>query len=248
MSVRKIVPKSKESLKPSKKVADFTDRFVKQAMQDLFDTLADQQAKLDLEYPGAGGGVGLASNQIEYPYEAQSDNDPNPKPGFYPKHFIPPHIYVISIRPDRAAKENCEPVKPSVYINASFVPTQEAGTLLLEEGCLSIVGIKGLHVPRFKSGIVQAYNETGKYMTLSVNGFTARAHQHEIDHCHGKEYLNNMLFTDEEIQQILQWLHKNEKTETIINDKLICHDIEGVDVTAFFAWVEHEIQKRDLTK
>jgi hypothetical protein len=83
MPVRKILPKTPLSLQSTVRVTDFSDVYVKKAVQDLLDTLAHHQLELDQKYPGKGMGVGLAANQIEYP------------PTDYPSAFIPPNIYVI---------------------------------------------------------------------------------------------------------------------------------------------------------
>lgn len=57
------------------------------------------------------------------------------------------------------------------------------------EGCLSIPGYTG-NVIRANNIIVNALNEKGEKVTISAEGFKARALQHEIDH------LNGILFTD----------------------------------------------------
>ncbi len=54
-----------------------------------------------------------------------------------------------------------------------------------EEGCLSFPGIFG-DVKRANRVIVECQDETGAQRTHDVEGFTARAFQHEIDHLEGR--------------------------------------------------------------
>jgi peptide deformylase len=64
MPIRKILPKTESSLQPSFWVTNFHDPNVKKVIQDLKDTLVQQQKDLDAQFPDEGKGVGLASNQI----------------------------------------------------------------------------------------------------------------------------------------------------------------------------------------
>jgi peptide deformylase len=241
MTIRKVISKSKLSLQPCQIVTDIQDQYIQQAIQDLLDTLAEQQAELDRKFPGIGGGVGLAANQIEYPYQPKSNIDSIPKSGYYPKDFPIPHIYVMSIREARAIREQCEIIPPTVYINANFTPENDGENLLLAEGCLSIVGIQGIAVPRAKSGILKAYNQHGDEIVTRIEGFPARVHQHEIDHCHGKEFLNNMHFTQAELQTIISWVDQRDKDPVILANKLICTDLSNVDLNGLSLWVKNEL-------
>ncbi len=229
MAVRKIVSKSEMSLFPSVKVLDFNDRFIKQIGQDLLDTLTNQQEELDRLHPGMGGGVGLASNQIEYPNQ------------HYPQGFAVPHMYVVSIRKERAMREQCAEVAPTVFINAAFIPALNTEEIFSEEGCLSIVGIQGLSVPRADSGTLIAFDQAGAQKELKIEGFIARVHQHELDHCAGKEYLNKIHFTDEELNEILNWINQNNKNNVILKNKLVCKDLKNVDLKALSVWVNNEL-------
>ena len=131
MPVQKIVSKSAESLKPTRTVTDVFDEKIQFAIQDLLDTMAAEQARLDALYPGKGKGVGLASNQIEYPAER------------YGEDFQIPNIYVLSIRPPRAAEEGCESIPPSVFINTSMTPLSDK--IYRPEGCLSAMTVWAQH-------------------------------------------------------------------------------------------------------
>lgn len=79
------------------------------------------------------------------------------------------------------------PVVPrTVLINPVLTPLsdeQEDGW----EGCLSVPGMRGV-VPRFKRLRYQGFDETGKPIDRSVEGFHARVVQHECDHLFGMLY------------------------------------------------------------
>lgn len=243
MTIRKILPKTQLSLHSTSRVTDFKDVYVKKAIRDLLDTLANHQLELDQKYPGKGMGVGLAANQMEYP-------SPD-----YPSDFTPPNIYIVSIRPERARLEGCSAVAPTVYVNASFVPVSDVDSkphqISYEEGCLSISGIKGLFVPRFNEIRLKAFDPFGRGIDLIVKGFTARVHQHEIDHGFGEEYLNRMEFSLKELYLIQDWIEQFRKKKIdrlpcfIIPNRLECIDTNP-DVDALEVWVKNEIKKKEF--
>ena len=59
------------------------------------------------------------------------------------------------------------------------------------EGCLSLKDLRGL-VPRSKKITVEYFNREGQSITVDAEGFTAVVLQHEIDHLHGKVFLDMM--------------------------------------------------------
>lgn len=59
------------------------------------------------------------------------------------------------------------------------------------EGCLSIKDMYGL-VPRYTKVKVKALNLEGKKVRITANGFLARVFQHEIDHTHGKMFIDRV--------------------------------------------------------
>lgn len=59
------------------------------------------------------------------------------------------------------------------------------------EGCLSIKDMYGL-VPRYSKVKVKALNLEGKKVRVTANGFLARVFQHEIDHTHGKMFIDRV--------------------------------------------------------
>jgi peptide deformylase len=66
-------------------------------------------------------------------------------------------------------------------------------TEAIEEGCLSVPGIRGEVVRHLK--IKVAYqDETGKERTLEAEGLLARIIQHELDHLNGVLFIDRLSF------------------------------------------------------
>lgn len=79
-----------------------------------------------------------------------------------------------------------------VFINPEI--TASSGERKGEEGCLSVPGIYE-NVCRAEKVTVRALNEKGEPFVLEAEGFLAVCIQHEIDHLHGKvfvEYLSQL--------------------------------------------------------
>ena len=72
-------------------------------------------------------------------------------------------------------------------VNPEIVERQ--GTIRGEEGCLSIPDVFG-EVERANTVTVRALNERGEDIELVGNELLARCLQHEIDHLHGKLFLD----------------------------------------------------------
>jgi len=82
--------------------------------------------------------------------------------------------------------------KLMVFINPEIIAA--SGEEECEEGCLSVPGIYET-VRRAEKVTVRALDEKGKPFTLEAEGFLAVCIQHEIDHLHGKvfvEYLSQL--------------------------------------------------------
>lgn len=79
-----------------------------------------------------------------------------------------------------------------VFINPEIIDS--SGEEECEEGCLSVPGIYE-NVRRAEKVTVRALDEKGEAFTLEADGFLAVCIQHEIDHLHGKvfvEYLSQL--------------------------------------------------------
>ncbi len=77
-------------------------------------------------------------------------------------------------------------VPPTVLINPVITPLGSAEEDDWE-GCLSVPGLRGL-VPRWARVRYTGFDETGRPIDRTVDGFHARVVQHECDHLIGKLY------------------------------------------------------------
>ncbi len=212
-----------------------------QCMRDLRETLQKIQADQDRINPGKGGGVGIAANQLQYPYQPISDIDANPAPGFYPQNYVPPNIYLVHIRDERAALSQCAPCPPTFFINPILIPSGETNEATTHSGeaCLSLEGFHGCNVPRYNHIYVYAQNIDGQWQSHEFTGFAARVHQHEIDFGNNIEYLLRLAFSTVEMQQITNWLADPilEENYWIVPNKLQCASSKP-DIPALDQWMK----------
>ena len=80
---------------------------------------------------------------------------------------------------------------PIVIINPEIV--HEEGSDRAEEGCLSIPDIYG-DVDRARRAVVRAMNRQGETFEIEASDLLARCLQHEIDHLHGKLFIDYLSF------------------------------------------------------
>jgi peptide deformylase len=114
------------------------------------------------------GGVGLAAPQLG----------------------IHKRIIIININKQASLmRNNAEVVEPTILINPTYTPAQDAIKLADWEGCFSVRETYG-KVPRYNKINYRAQTETGEIISGKAEGFTARVLQHEIDH------INGILMTD----------------------------------------------------
>ena len=98
-----------------------------------------------------------------------------------PQVGLSQRLFVVDV-----ADEGGERVKRA-FVNPVIL--ERAGTIVAEEGCLSIPGIRA-DVKRAARIVVEATDENGTPIRLTAEGLLARAIQHEIDH------LDGVLFVD----------------------------------------------------
>ena len=111
----------------------------------------------------AAGGVGLAAPQIGV------------------------GLQVVIFGFDKSERyPDAPPVPQTILINPVITPIGDEEELGWE-GCLSVPGLRG-EVPRYRRIRYQGFDETGKEMDRTVDGFHARVVQHECDHLIGKLY------------------------------------------------------------
>jgi peptide deformylase len=115
---------------------------------------------LDLMYEAHG--LGLAANQVNWPFQ-------------------------MLVMNDLADPEQ----KDHEFVLINPVILERKGTQDGDEGCLSFPELFQ-KVRRAKSVVVQAYNLEGKVIELSAVDLAARLLQHEIDHLQGVLFIDNM--------------------------------------------------------
>jgi peptide deformylase len=115
----------------------------------------------------AAKGVGLAANQVDLPYR----------------------LFIINLESDPAAAD-----KEFVFLNP--VLTSRKGNTEAEEGCLSLPGLYG-DVKRPERVVLNAYDLSGREVTMELDGLFARAVQHEIDHLDGILFIDRLSPTGE---------------------------------------------------
>lgn len=79
---------------------------------------------------------------------------------------------------------------PITLINPEILEAE--GSVLDEEGCLSLPGSQGI-VPRPQKVKVKALNENGKETIIEGEGLLARAMCHEIDHLDGILFIDKVV-------------------------------------------------------
>jgi peptide deformylase len=89
------------------------------------------------------------------------------------------------------------PYKPNipltVLVNPEVTPLT-AETFANYEGCLSVPNLRG-EVPRFTEVRVRAWDREGGAIDCKVVGLTAGTYQHEVDHLHGKLFVDRVTDT-----------------------------------------------------
>ena len=90
-------------------------------------------------------------------------------------------IVVIDVSEDRSDLR--------VFINPEI--TRREGVTVNQEGCLSLPGIYD-NVERAESVTVTALDRNGSRFTLNASGLLAACIQHEIDHLHGKVFVEHL--------------------------------------------------------
>ncbi len=139
-------------------------------------------------------GVGLAAPQIgvslqiaviedreEYLEDVPDEDLATRERKVIPFHVLinptitPTNMEVRSGAADRSGKQRESPVE----------------TVTFYEGCLSLNGFTA-QVPRARHVRVSCLDEHGKRKTIEASGWYARILQHEIDHLHGRLYIDRM--------------------------------------------------------
>ena len=91
------------------------------------------------------------------------------------------HIIVIDVSEDRSDLR--------VFITPEI--TRREGVAVNQEGCLSLPGIYD-NVERAESVTVTALDRNGSRFTLNASGLLATCIQHEVDHLHGRVFVEHL--------------------------------------------------------
>jgi peptide deformylase len=121
-------------------------------------------------------GVGLAAPQIGLPIQLAVVED-------CPE-------YTKDISPERLAERDRRPVPFEVLINPRIVARSDEQAEFFE-GCLSLAGFSAL-VTRSCAVTVESWDRQGRPQRIEASGWHARILQHEIDHLHGRLYVDRM--------------------------------------------------------
>ena len=92
-------------------------------------------------------------------------------------------VFVLDVLPEDA------PRVKRAFVNPVIVAKE--GSAVMEEGCLSIPGIRH-DVKRAERVVVDAMDETGAPFRLEAEGLVARAIQHETDHLDGVLFIDRL--------------------------------------------------------
>src|SRR5437764_7072687 len=121
-----------------------------------------QQIRTMIDLMYEGRGLGLAGPQVALPYQ----------------------VFVMNLTADPNQREH-----EHAYINPVIL--ERKGSVEGEEGCLSFPGLYQ-KVRRAKTVKAQAYTLKGELVELELAELPARLWQHEVDHLHGKLYIDKM--------------------------------------------------------
>jgi peptide deformylase len=113
--------------------------------------------------------------------------------------------YQQAVAPERLAAQERRPIDLHVLVNPELEPVGDEQVEWFE-GCLSLPALTAI-VPRWRSVRVRTRTATGEVEVLEATGWHARILQHEIDHLHGRMYVDRMhtrsLMTSE--QHLARW-------------------------------------------
>lgn len=112
-------------------------------------------------------GIGLSANQVDLPYR----------------------LFILNVSADPLLKD-----EERVFVNP--VITRSRGMVEDREGCLSFPDIF-VPVRRPEKIVVQAYDLSGREVTLQLDGLYARAAHHEADHLDGVLFIDRLSPTAE---------------------------------------------------
>jgi len=100
-----------------------------------------------------------------------------------PQVGVSQRVFVVDVEDESGARTKAALVNPVVV--------EQSGSIVGEEGCLSIPGIHA-DVRRSAEVTFHALDERGAPITVSGTGLLARALQHELDHLDGVLFIDRL--------------------------------------------------------
>ena len=162
--IREIVHYDAPVLRAKGKEVDPKSPAIEKLIKDLFDTMYEAR------------GVGLASQQIGEALQVAVID-----------------ISGVKERPSKmwikGVPVNPEEYMPMILINPVLKPTKTKITS--HEGCLSFPGLT-LDIPRAQRVAVKTLQPDGSTFEFDAAGLLGRAVLHEVDHLHGKLYIDHI--------------------------------------------------------
>jgi peptide deformylase len=133
------------------------------AVDDRIRTLLDDMAETMYAAPG----VGLAAPQV----------------GVLERLLVA----AVPIRDGLSQEEERDEESSKAFLTELINPviTSRSGTLVWDEGCLSVPDMT-IEVTRAETVVIEALNRHGESFTFTASGFYAVVLQHEMDHLDGK--------------------------------------------------------------
>ncbi|MGN1393175.1 MAG: peptide deformylase [Succinivibrionaceae bacterium] len=114
-------------------------------------------------------------NMFETMYHNEGIGLAAPQVGIYKK------LVVIDVVGDKKEENQIVLINPIII--------EKSGTTGIEEGCLSVPGLKGF-VERAEQITVSALNKKGEEFHIKADGLLAICIQHELDHLNGKLFID----------------------------------------------------------
>ncbi len=121
--------------------------------------------------------------------------------------------YLRDLRPEQITEKERQAVPFHVIVNPTIAPVGDI-EVEFHEGCLSVAGFVAV-VPRWRKVRVECLDQSGEPRVVEAMGWYARILQHEIDHLHGKLYLDRMLVHTFTTTDNFSRYWKNKSTEEV---------------------------------
>ncbi len=181
--IREIVHYDAPVLRAKGKEVDPTAPAIQALIDDLFDTMRHAR------------GVGLAAQQIGEAVQVAVID-----------------ISGVKERPSKmwikGEPVNPEDYMPMILINPVLKPTKTKVTS--HEGCLSFPGLT-LDIPRAQRVSVKTRTPDGGIFEFDAGGLLGRAVLHEVDHLHGRLYIDHISAADRRaIKEDLEYIKRGE--------------------------------------